>query len=83
MAAGDEEVAAELARRRRFRAEAVHAVDAEQDTRVGSASAIARIGSFTPVLECTHVTASARVFGVIARRTDVTISSTEAVRAFW
>ncbi len=44
---------------------------------------MARIGNLTPVLECTHVSARTFVLGVMPRRTEDTISSTEAVRAFW
>src|SRR6266540_2636955 len=59
VAAGDEEVAAEIGRRRRLDSEAVHAVDAEEDSLVRRAIAVdrpegvgnPRIGSFTPVLE--------------------------------
>jgi hypothetical protein len=40
--------------------------------------ATASIGSFTPVLECTHVSATARVRGPIAARSLVAISSAEA-----
>ncbi len=43
------------------------------------ASAIARIGSFTPVLECTQVTATIRVRGVRAADSRLTIWSTLAV----
>jgi hypothetical protein len=43
-----------------------------------SASAIRRIGSFTPVLECTHVNATTRVRGVTAFTTRRTIVSTDA-----
>lgn len=38
-------------------------------------SATGAIGSRTPVHECTHVTATARVFGVIARAMRATISA--------
>ena len=40
-----------------------------------SAAAISWSGSFTPVDECTHVSASTLVRGVIARSTADTISS--------
>ena len=72
--AGRQEVAAELGQVDVDGAEAVHAVDAEQDPVGGSRrrlrSAIAApysaIGSRTPVLEWTHVTATTRVRGPIA-----------------
>ena len=41
------------------------------------ASAILRMGSLSPVLECTQVTAKRRVFGVSAFTTLATISSSE------
>ena len=41
-------------------------------------SAMARIGSRTPVLECTHVTPSTRVSGLSARSTRAVISATVA-----
>jgi hypothetical protein len=37
-----------------------------------------RIGNFTPVLECTHVSATTRVRGVTAFATRRTIVSAEA-----
>jgi hypothetical protein len=49
-------------------------------SRSASASATARIGSFTPVLECTHVSATILVLAFTARRSRVTISSTDAER---
>ena len=42
-------------------------------------AAISPIGSFTPVLECTHVIATARVRGPIAARRRAAISSADAV----
>jgi hypothetical protein len=48
-------------------------------SRSASASAIARTGSFTPVLECTQVTATARVRALTPSRTAVTMPSTEAL----
>jgi hypothetical protein len=65
----------------------VHAVDAESSvfrfpsstSRSPRASAIARIGSFTPVLECTHVSATARVRRVTASLIVCTTASSEAV----
>jgi hypothetical protein len=39
---------------------------------------MAATGSLTPVLECTHVSATARVFGRSARISELTISSTVA-----
>ena len=39
---------------------------------------MARIGSITPVLECTQVTATTRVRGPTAAMRRVTISSTSA-----
>ena len=43
-----------------------------------TAAAISRSGSFTPLEECTHVSASARVRGPSARDTAETIPSTDA-----
>ena len=66
VAAGGERVAAAARAAEPPGAEAVHAVDARGRAhgRVrGSASAIARIGSLTPVLECTQVNATTRVCG--------------------
>ena len=42
-------------------------------------AAISSIGSFTPVLECTQVIATARVRGRIAARRREAISSADAV----
>ena len=44
-----------------------------------TASAMSRSGSFTPLDECTHVTATARVRGVIPSAIAETIVSAEAV----
>jgi hypothetical protein len=44
-----------------------------------TASATGGIGSFTPVHECTHVTPTARVFGVMARSSRDTISAAFAL----
>src|SRR5678815_143047 len=46
---------------------------------VARASAILRIGSFTPVLECTQVRATTRVEAVTGEAIVGTIRSTEAV----
>jgi hypothetical protein len=43
---------------------------------------MARIGSFTPVLECTQVSARTRVRGFTDRRTADTTSSAVTVRGF-
>jgi len=48
-----------------------------------SASAISRIGSLRPVLECTHVTATMRVCGRTAFTSVSTISSRDTVSSFW
>ena len=40
---------------------------------------MARIGSLTPLIECTHVTATNRVSGRTARTSRPTISSSVAV----
>ena len=75
----DEEVAAELGRRRLLDAEAVHAVDAQQHTlALGPAPVRARArprrssrsGSFTPVPEWTHVTATHAFAGRSRASTD-------------
>jgi hypothetical protein len=68
----------------------MHTVDREQHpiafialgVGFGDASAILRTGSLSPVLECTQVTASRRVFGVRALTTLPTISSSEMPSSF-
>ena len=86
MAAGDEEVAAEVGDGFLLDAEAVHAVDAQEHAsalgallvHVGERVGHRRMGSFTPVDECTQVTATARVRGPIALTRLPTISSSVA-----
>ena len=86
VAPGDEDVGAELDGRGVLDAEAVHPVDAQEDPFVvgaprfasATASAISRSGSFTPVDECTQVSARQRGRGAKALEIAETISSTEA-----
>ncbi|MEE3921517.1 hypothetical protein V2I01_34475 [Micromonospora sp. BRA006-A] len=61
----------------------MHRVEAEQrlGLRSRTASASRRTGSFTPVLECTQVSATTRVRGVSAAVSPATISSSVAVAA--
>ena len=88
VAAGDEEVAPEVGHGLLLDAEAVDAVDAEEHAVVRAAALVqvgervgscVRMGSFTPVDECTHVTATARVRGPTALTRLPTISSSVAL----
>ena len=85
MTTRDDEVCPELVEAHLLGAERLHGVDTEKEplgrvtlTPIREADAIFLMGSFTPVPECTQVTATTRVSGRTPSTRRLTISSSDA-----